>query len=131
MANGGIRSGIGKGRLMHMPERWGYVHFINAPVGSEKTTVSYPYNKEMYNLLWVIFYEQQSYYKSHNKYISTIQELPEIGNINESDNSSSALKDKYKIQLEATTNSFEVTVTDTDNKVSYHLNNEGLFTILK
>jgi hypothetical protein len=110
---------------MHMPERWGYVYLVDAPVGSPQQTVALPYNKWIYKLLWAMFYAQQDYYGTHHHYLNSVNDFAltdrELGN----------LPKNTQVIDEATQNTFEIRITDPENKKCYRLNNEGKFTIDK
>lgn len=85
---------------MHMPERWGYLQFSTAPVGSAKLRpdLAGPARE----LLHRIYYSQHEYRKQHGKYASSLDAL----GLNRLTHDSLAGPAK----LEATSNWFEASV---------------------
>lgn len=57
---------------MHYPERWGYIRFVHQPAA----TVELPPNHMFQKIAWNIFYLQNMYKKTANKYASSLQTLP-------------------------------------------------------
>lgn len=71
------------GRIdMHMPERWGYLHFVDdslsGSVDDEKATNvdGTPYcPPSVYKLLWAMFYAQQDFYAVHHDYMRSVDQF--------------------------------------------------------
>ena len=106
------------GRIdMHMPDRWGYLHFSDNKVGTEETAMVYPHDMEIYKLMWAIFYAQQDYKNENGKYAS-LNEIPGL-----------SAEMKQKVSMEATTNAYQIRAEVPAEGKVYILNEEGLFFI--
>jgi hypothetical protein len=101
---------------MHYPERWGYLQFSSQPVNS--VIFNLPYTEQQKQYLWLTYYRQKQWYKAHSRYAATLQEL----DIN--DHISINKKDNI-LQLEATQHQFMALITDSENKVTWAINQEG------
>ena len=55
---------------MHMPDRWGYLYFVDKKVGTSQDELVYPYNQAIYKLLWAMFYAQQDNYSKQHNYLA-------------------------------------------------------------
>ena len=104
------------GRIdMHMPDRWGYLHFSDNKVGTEETQLVYPHDKDIYKLMWAIFYAQQDYKNENGKY-ATLNELPGL-----------SAEMKQKLVMEVTPNSYQIRAEVPAEGKVYILNEEGSF----
>ncbi|MDB5152684.1 MAG: hypothetical protein JWR54_1435, partial [Mucilaginibacter sp.] len=101
---------------MHYPERWGYLQFSSQPVNSVRFNL--PYSEQQKQYLWLTYYRQKQWYKAHYRYAATLLEL----GIN--DHLSINKKDNI-LQLEATQHQFMALITDSENKVTWAINQEG------
>lgn len=110
------------GRIdMHMPDRWGYLYFSDKTVGTAAPEAwAYPYNQAIYKLLWAMFYAQQdAYNKGHNylrsekQFFLTDKELRDLPD--------------GTISVEATQNTYLISITDDAAGLRYLLNQEGTF----
>ena len=104
------------GRIdMHMPDRWGYLHFSDNKVGTEETAMVYPHDMEIYKLMWAIFYAQQDY-KNENGKFASLNEIPGL-----------SAEMKKKVSMEATTNAYQIRAEVPAEGKVYTLNEEGCF----
>ena len=104
------------GRIdMHMPDRWGYLHFSDNKVGTEETAMVYPHDMEIYKLMWAIFYAQQDY-KNENGKFASLNEIPGL-----------SAEMKQKVSMEATTNAYQIRAEVPAEGKVYILNEEGCF----
>jgi hypothetical protein len=101
---------------MHYPERWGYLQFSRQAAGS--VTFNLPYPEQQKKYLWLIYYRQKQWYKMHHNYATTLQELGinDHISINKKDNT---------LKLEATNHQFMALITDSENKVTWAINQDG------
>lgn len=77
---------------MHMPERWGFLRFIDAPAGSRIMPDPLALDGDAYKLLWAMFYAQQDHKAARGRYLHRTQDfmlgateraaLPEGGELN-------------------------------------------------
>ena len=100
---------------MHMPDRWGYLHFSDNKVGTEETAMVYPHDMEIYKLMWAIFYAQQDY-KNENGKFASLNEIPGL-----------SAEMKQKVSMEATTNAYQIRAEVPAEGKVYILNEEGCF----
>ena len=104
------------GRIdMHMPDRWGYLHFSDNKVGTEETQLVYPHDKDVYKLMWAIFYAQQDYKNENGKY-ATLNELPGL-----------SAEMKQKLTMEVTPYTYQIRAEVPAEGKVYILNEEGYF----
>lgn len=110
---------------MHMPDRWGFVYFSDKTVGQATEAFQYPYNMDVYKLLWAMFYAQldnhakdKNYLRNEASFFLTEAEL-------------SVLPIDSKISVEATQNTFRMAITIPELGVSYVVNQDGKFSIEK
>ena len=114
------------GRIdMHMPDRWGFLYFSANAVGTEQVAFRYPYNMNAYNLLWAMFYAQQDKYGKDRNYYRAVE------NFFLTDAELKGLPEGAEVTVEATANTYRMSVTLPKEKVRYVLNNEGKFSIEK
>ena len=110
------------GRIdMHMPDRWGYLLFSGNKVGTIETEMDYPHNRDIYKLMWAIFYAQQDNMNQNKKYAS----LEEIG-LTDKD-LKPITSQKGRITMETTSRTYEIRVWVPKEEVTYVLNNQGNF----
>ena len=100
---------------MHMPDRWGYLHFSDNKVGTEETTMVYPHDMEIYKLMWAMFYAQQDY-KNENGKFASLNELPGL-----------SAEMKQKVAMESTPNTYQIRAEVPAEGKVYILNHEGHF----
>ena len=104
------------GRIdMHMPDRWGYLHFSDNKVGTEETQLVYPHDKDIYKLMWAVFYAQQDYKNENGKY-ATLNELPGL-----------SAEMKQKLTMEVTPHTYQIRAEVPAEGKVYILNEEGSF----
>lgn len=119
------------GRIdMHMPERWGYLHFSEKCVEEAEEMIAANnadrkdikiHHKVAYRLLWAMFYAQQDYYATNKEYLSRVEDFKLISK------ETSLLPKNAKIEMEATKNQFLLSVSIPDEGIKYTLNAEGQF----
>ena len=110
---------------MHNPDRWGYLYFSGNTVGGATEELVYPYNQDIYKLLWAMFYAQQDVYVKDGGYLKTVEQFFLT------DKELSPLPEGAKIEIEGTKNIYEISITDPAGGVRYVVNNEGFFKIEK
>lgn len=114
------------GRIdMHMPDRWGFLYFSGNLVGTEQVAFHYPYHMKAYNLLWAMFYAQQDHYGKERNYLRATE------NFFLTDAELKGLPEGADVAVEATANTYRMSVTLPKEGVRYVLNNEGRFSIEK
>lgn len=94
---------------MHMPERWGYLRFVDKEGNVPQTEI----NQEAYNLLWTLFYAEKDYQTENGRYFTSVNGLN--------------LNSKLPVDIEATSKWFDLS-TKVDGK-TYSLNSDGRFTV--
>jgi len=100
---------------MHMPERWGYVQFAEAPVGPSATFVDDP-NERVKWALRRLYYRQRSYRTAHGAFASTLDAL------NASDIRVEGLE--FKPAMQTTASTYEITATGFEGAI-LHLTSDG------
>jgi hypothetical protein len=102
---------------MHYPERWGYLQFSKQAINS--VTFNLPYAESQKQYLWLIYYRQKQWLAEHHAYALSLHDLgiDEPVFINKKNNT---------LTLEATKHQFIAWVTDSESKVRYAINQEGL-----
>ena len=104
------------GRIdMHMPDRWGYLHFADNKVGTQEVEMVYPHDKDIYKLMWAIFYAQQDY-KNENGKFASLNEIPGL-----------SAEMKQKVSMENTANTYQIRAEVPAEGKVYILNEEGYF----
>lgn len=112
------------GRIdMHMPERWAYLHLIDATVGSEAPALHAPYNMAVYKLLWAMFYAQQDSYARTHQYLHSLSSFALTSTELE------GLPKGAVISVDATETLFEMSITDPEHQWTYRLTSDGHFSI--
>ena len=107
---------------MHNPDRWGFVQFSDKIVGQGTDTFRFPYQMEVYRLLWAMFYaqldnksKQGDYIRSVDRFFLTDAEL-------------ATLPKGSEVKVEATAHSFRISISVPDEKVYYVVDENGKFT---
>ena len=104
------------GRIdMHMPDRWGYLYFSDNKVGTEETQLVYPHDKDIYKLMWAVFYAQQDYKNENGKY-ATLNEIPGL-----------SAEMKQKLTMNVTPCTYQIRAEVPAEGKVYILNEEGYF----
>ena len=106
---------------MHMPDRWGYLFFVDEAVGAPERTVALPYNTAVYKLLWAMFYAQQERYAKEKNYLRTEKDFFLT------DAELKGLPQGAQISVEATRNTYQIAITVPGENKRYVINNEGRF----
>lgn len=60
---------------MHAPEKWGYLFFVQQPVGSTPVSTSLPVIEEAKETLWNVYHKQHAYQQSHGRYATSLNDL--------------------------------------------------------
>ena len=107
---------------MHMPERWGYLLFVNAPVGSKKANdiPVVDLDREAYKLLWAMFYAQLDAKERTGRYLATEAEF------------GLTLEEREKavtIDVETLSEAFSLRLVPRGARVQYCVDQDGRFTI--
>lgn len=65
---------------MHVPERWGLLQFSENPVNGQKVKFQLPEEEELAKYLWLVYYKQKDFRRSHGNYASSLADLsvPEV-----------------------------------------------------
>ena len=109
---------------MHMPDRWGFLNFVDAPAGS-RTRGGHTIDLDAYRLLWAMFYAQLDNKSAKGNFLRTVDDFfltdAELSSIGEDD----------RIDVEATSGSFLVKITLAGRKEYYAVDQDGKFTIGK
>ena len=109
---------------MHMPDRWGYLLFSDNVVGKGVTEFKYPYNKEIYKLLWAMFYAEKDYFSKNASFMRLVESF----GITDADRV--GIPADAKISVEATDNLFRIEITDPANNHRYVVDHDGHFQLL-
>ena len=110
---------------MHMPERWGFLHFADAAVGTAAASYEPELDMQAYRLLWAMFYAQLDNKTAKNNYLRTVDDFLL------SDAELEALPEGGEIGVEATANAFDISITLPARGEVYTVDNNGRFAIEK
>lgn len=110
---------------MHMPERWGFLHFVDAPIGSPAANKDYTLDMDAYRLLWSLFYAQQDNKDKNHRYIHRVEDF------SLSDKDLSLLPEGGEITIDASRSAFDITITVPARNEVYAINHDGKFSISK
>jgi hypothetical protein len=105
---------------MHFPERWGLAYFSAKPVGSDKATFESPEEEITGKYLWLIYYKQQDFKKTHGKYTDSLSDL----NLNERIITESG--ETISIEMESNEAGFNASL-DNEKGLKMSINHDGLF----
>ena len=105
---------------MHMPERWGFVVFVNAPVGSKTAAAPVALDMDAYKLLWAMFYAQLDAKEQTGRYLSSESDFGMTA-----DERTKALK----IEVETMSEGFLLKVIPRGARVQYCVDQDGRFTV--
>lgn len=95
---------------MHMPERWGYVYLSPMTAGQGTDAFVYPADDPLRRFLWMLFYEQESQFAAHKRYLSRLSAF----HLTRQDRS--LLPKGSKVTIETTSHTYEITLTTPDNR---------------
>lgn len=110
---------------MHMPDRWGFVYLSDKIVGQATEAFQYPYNMDVYKLLWAMFYAQLDNYSKEKNYLRS------EANFFLTDAELSVLPKDAKISVLATQKTFRMEISIPNQGVNYVVNQDGKFTVEK
>jgi hypothetical protein len=102
---------------MHYPERWGYLQFSKS--NTNNTSFSMPYSELQKRYLWLVYYQEEDWYKMHHAFTALLTKfgLKSVITINGNHNT---------LNVEATRHQFMAFITDKKNNISWTINQEGL-----
>ena len=109
---------------MHMADRWGFLHFVDAPVGA-RMKGGHDLDMDAYKLLWAMFYAQLDHFGTKGRYIRDVKDF------GLTDAERSCIGPKDKISVEATSSQFLITLTLDNLRKTYSVDQDGRFTITK
>lgn len=103
---------------MHLPERWGYLHFSKQKAGTPTIDVQLPTAEKYKKYLWLLYYKQQQFRQKYQRYASelaqlnlpAIVELPGI---------------QFKLLLEANSSQYKAVIQLLPGNESWQINHEG------
>lgn len=95
---------------MHMPERWSYLYLSDTKVGNDTETFRYPDSQPICQFLWMLFYAQEEQYAKNHSYFKSLVDFK----LQKKD--LKLLPAGYRIQIEATSHTYEMTAFSADGK---------------
>lgn len=110
---------------MHMPERWGFLNFIDAVVGTSTAKQDLKYDMSAYKLIWSLFYAQLDEQSKKGNYIRKAEDFlltPQ---------DMALLPKDGTISVDATSKAFEVSVSVPATQEIYRINQDGKFMVDK
>ncbi|HJC93734.1 MAG TPA: carbohydrate-binding family 9-like protein [Candidatus Phocaeicola excrementigallinarum] len=107
---------------MHMADRWGFLNFVDAPVGS-RIKGGHDLDMNAYKLLWAMFYAQLDNYSAKGSYISDVDGFKLTGT------ELAGISKKDKITVETTSSQFIIRIALDGKKKTYSVDQDGRFTI--
>ncbi len=110
---------------MHMPERWGYLHFVDAPVGSPAPPQPRPVDEAAYRLLWCLYYAQCEHHVAAGCY----HRKPEDALALSSAELSKLIPAGAELSMKATAESFRLRLALPARGVCYELDEKGCFRV--
>lgn len=111
------------GRIdMHMPDRWGYLHFVDQVVGQPAEVKNlYPHHPGVYKLLWAMFYAQQDAFAKEHNYLRTVDQFFLT------DSERAVLPADAQLAVDATQRTYQMSVNVPSEGKRYVINQEGRF----
>lgn len=107
---------------MHMPDRWGLLNFIDAPVGSKIAVEDAAKENTALKVLYAMFYAQLDNKQRTGNFLRSTDDF------HMTDEDLALLPDSAAIELEATRNAFMLTLTDPATQTVYTLDQDGRLT---
>ncbi len=105
---------------MHFPERWGYLFFSRQTSASKQDSLfTLPPAEKLKKYLWYIYYQQKDYYRQHQQYAASLNQL--TTNANQPIQIDPILN---KVKLEVTTHQFMAYITGPDT-ITWTVNQDG------
>ncbi|MCK3682773.1 carbohydrate-binding family 9-like protein [Maribellus sp. YY47] len=89
---------------MHFPERWGFVRFSEAPVGTANASFDLPHDEILARHLWLVYYKQQQFRRENKRYANTLSELSVQV-------SGSEKEGTFELDMQASNDDFNVTIS--------------------
>lgn len=108
---------------MHMPERWGFLRFVDAPVGSTAAAEDLTLDMDAYKLIWTLFYAQLDNRSKGNGFLRTVDDFML------SDKDMNLLPSGGDIAVDASNSSFDLSVTVPARNEVYRLDQNGRFSV--
>ncbi|MEA5404812.1 carbohydrate-binding family 9-like protein [Arcicella sp. DC2W] len=110
---------------MHMPENWGYLVFSDKKVGAEDFNFPLPNIEKVKQIAWDIYHKQKKYFAQNQHYAKDLTLL-------ELDTSLFPNKEFIQnIELEATSQTFFISIVDKEGSNKITLNQDSLLKISK
>ncbi len=106
---------------MHMPERWGYLRFVDAPVGTRMGAEPLPYDEDAYRLIWAMFYAQMDRKAQTGNFIRRVKDFC-MG-----DAERAALPEGGEVKMDATADAFTIRLSVPAQKRLYVVDQDGFF----
>ncbi|AWW33139.1 carbohydrate-binding family 9-like protein [Echinicola strongylocentroti] len=63
---------------MHLPEYWGYLQFVEQPVGSEEVPFRLKEDERVKDALRTLYHKQHAFFKENGKFAYQLSELPDV-----------------------------------------------------
>jgi hypothetical protein len=95
---------------MHLPERWGYLYLSDAVAGEKTEKFRYPAEQPASRFLWMLFYAQEEQYAKNHVYFK------QLSDFNLSKEDLKLLPTGYKIEVETTSHTYEITALSPDGE---------------
>ena len=103
---------------MHLPERWGYLVFSTQPVGTSPSPFTLPASEQVKQLAWEIYDKQQRYFAKNQHYANELSLL--------NWDKETAKSSDYVFAIEATKQTFLLSVSDKTHKTILTLNQDSV-----
>ncbi len=103
---------------MHLPERWGYLHFSTQKAGTPPIDVTLPVAEKYKKYLWLLYYKQQQYRQQHRHYASELSQLNFPAVIEQTDI-------HCTVSLEANSSQYKAVIHSSSDNESWQINQEG------
>lgn len=95
---------------MHMPERWGYLYLSAKTAGKGTEQFVYPEDVPVRRFLWRMFYAQEAQYNKSKTYLNRLKDF------HLTKDEMAELPKGSTVEVEATSHTYEITVTAADGK---------------
>jgi len=108
---------------MHYPERWGYLQFNKTAVTGKQFIL--PYSEQQHRYLWLIWYNEEQWMNKHGSYSESSLKAFGLERTVTIDGHTNTL------QIETSPHQFMALITDSADKITWTINQEGLVGRLK
>lgn len=110
---------------MHAPEKWGYLFFVQRPVGSTPVKLSIPAIEEAKETLWDVYHQQNAYRQSHGRFATSLSDLGISGT------TFTVSGITYTLSMEAISGQYTATISDQSGAHKASIDQEGKVTTKK